>query len=532
MSQGPKGGDRIGTFGSLTPNLSQREREREVPSPLLGERVRVRGSPHAIYWNSSISGLQIGMNGTLRCAIKLAMTRRSKTLVALVGRPNVGKSTLFNLLAGTRKALVEDTPGLTRDRHYQEVRVRDRSFVVVDTGGFEPTSNDILLSQMRTQTEVAIDQADIIVFLGDGKVGVTPSDYEIVRALQQTDKRVYYTVNKIDSEKSEDLAVDFYSLGVEQIFPISAMTGYGTGDFLDVLLEDIPSLDSSEDDASVSGESLVKVAVVGRPNVGKSTLVNLLLGEERLVANPQPGTTRDSIDTVVRYYGKEYLFIDTAGVRRRSRIVDRVEKYSVIKAFRSIDRADIAIVMLDAEEVVTEQDARIAGYAYDRGRGVIIALNKWDLIAKDSRTINEYMEKIRNSLKYLDHAPILTISALKGTRAVKLFGVIDDLYQCFSKRVSTGELNRFLESVVMQNPPGMHRKTKRIKIYYLTQVRAAPPTFMFFSNYPESLHFSYKRFLENRIREAFHFGGSPLKLIFRKRLGKTESRGSQKGVHR
>ncbi|MFH1115933.1 MAG: ribosome biogenesis GTPase Der [Pseudomonadota bacterium] len=463
------------------------------------------------------------------------MARRSKTLVALVGRPNVGKSTFFNMLAGARKALVEDTPGLTRDRHYEEVRVRDKSFVVIDTGGFEPSSNDILLSQMRTQTEVAIDQADIIVFLGDGKAGVTPSDYEIVRSLQQTDKKVYYTVNKIDSEKSEDLAVDFYSLGVGQVFPMSAKTRYGTGDFLDVLLDDIPDDDSPENDALVSDESPespIKIAVVGRPNVGKSTLVNLLLGHERLVANPEPGTTTDAIDTVVKHYGKEYVFIDTAGVRRRSRIVDRVEKYSVIKAFRSIDRADIAIVMLDAREVVTEQDARIAGYAHEKGRGVILALNKWDLIPKDSQTIHGYLEKIRNSLKYLDHAPVLTISALKGTRAVKLFEMIDDLYQCYAKRVSTGELNRFLESVLAQNPPGMHHKTKRIKIYYLTQVRSAPPVFMFFSNYPESLHFSYKRFLENKIREAFDFKGSPLILVFRKRIGRSESQGSRKGPRR
>ncbi|MDQ7782462.1 MAG: ribosome biogenesis GTPase Der [Desulfomonilaceae bacterium] len=460
------------------------------------------------------------------------MARKSKTLVALVGRPNVGKSTLFNLLARKRKALVEDTPGLTRDRHYEDVKVRDKSFVIVDTGGFEPSSDDILLSQMRTQTEVAIDQADIIVYLGDGKVGVTPSDYEIVRALQQTDKKVYYTVNKIDSEKTEDQAVDFYSLGVDRIFPISAMTGYGTGDFLDVLLEDIPLRDVPEDETRVSGDPVVRVAVVGRPNVGKSTLVNLLLGEERLVANPQPGTTRDPIDTVVRFHGKEYVFIDTAGVRRRSRIVDRVEKYSVIKAFRSIDRAHIAVVMLDAEEIVTEQDARIAGYAYEKGRAVILALNKWDLVPKDSNTIKEYLEKVRIALKYLDHAPILTISALTGTRAVKLFGVIDDLYACYRKRVSTGELNRFLASVIVQNPPGMHRKTKRIKIYYLTQVRSGPPTFMFFANYPESIHFSYKRFLENRIREAFDFGGAPLVLTFRKRSGHSESREPRKGVRR
>lgn len=445
------------------------------------------------------------------------MGKGSKKLIALVGRPNVGKSTMFNILAGSRKAIVENTPGLTRDRNYEEVTVRDKSFIVVDTGGFEPTSDDVMLSQMRTQTMVAIEQADIIVFLGDGKVGVTPSDHEIVRCLQQADKPVFYTVNKIDSEKSEDFAVDFYALGVEQVFPVSALTGYGMGDFLDALLEQIPPLAAP---AEGLPDAVIKVAVVGRPNVGKSTLINLLLGEERLVANPVPGTTRDSIDTVVRHYGKDYVFIDTAGVRRRSRIVDRVEKYSVIKAFRSIDRADIAVVLLDAQEGVTEQDARIAGYAYEKGRAVILVLNKWDLVPKDSNTINRYIDDVQRNLKYLDHAPILTLSALKGTRAVKLFSLIDDLAQKYRKRIPTSELNRFLEQVLTQNPPGMHRTTKRIKIYYLTQVRVAPPTFAFFSNYPESIHFSYKRFLENRLRESFDFGGAPLKLVFRKREGK------------
>jgi len=445
------------------------------------------------------------------------MGKGSKKLVALVGRPNVGKSTMFNILAGSRKAIVENTPGLTRDRNYEEVTVRDRSFIVVDTGGFEPTSDDVMLSQMRTQTMVAIEQADIIVFLGDGKVGVTPSDHEIVRCLQQTDKPVFYTVNKIDSEKTEDFAVDFYALGVERVFPVSALTGYGMGDFLDSLVEQTPPLIMAIEGPH---EVVVKVAVVGRPNVGKSTLINLLLGEERLVANPVPGTTRDSIDTVVRHYGKEYLFIDTAGVRRRSRIVDRVEKYSVIKAFRSIDRADIAIVLLDAQEGVTEQDARIAGYAYEKSKAVILVLNKWDLVPKDSNTINIYISDVQRNLKYLDHAPILTLSALKGTRASKLFALIGDLAQKYRKRVPTSELNRFLEQILAQNPPGMHRTTKRIKIYYLTQVRAAPPTFAFFCNYPESIHFSYKRFLENRLREIFDFGGAPLKLVFRKREGR------------
>ena len=441
-------------------------------------------------------------------------------LVALVGRPNVGKSTMFNMLARTRKALVDSTPGLTRDRNYEEVTIRDKSFIVVDTGGFEPTTDDILLSQMRTQTLVAVEQADIIVFLGDGKTGITPSDHEIVRTLQQTEKKVFYAVNKVDSEKQENQAVDFYDLGVELVFPVSAMTGFGMDEFLEALLDMIPA-DPEPLQNESDQDGMTKVAVVGRPNVGKSTLINLLMGEERLVANPEPGTTRDSIDLVVRREGKAYLFIDTAGVRRRARIVDRVEKYSVIKAFRSIDRADVVIVMLDSREIVTEQDARIAGYAYEKGRAVILALNKWDLIEKDSKTIIEYTASVRESLKYLDHAPILTLSALMGTRAPKLFTLIDDLDQRYRKRITTGELNRFLEDTLARNPPGMHHKTKRIKIYYLTQVQIAPPTLMFFCNYPESIHFSYRRFLENRVRETFDFGGAPLKLVFKKRQGKT-----------
>jgi GTPase len=461
------------------------------------------------------------------------MTRSTskKKLVALVGRPNVGKSTMFNMLTKTRKALVENTPGLTRDRNYAEVRIRDKSFTVVDTGGFEPTSEDIMLSQMRTQTLVAIEQADLMIFVGDGKVGITPSDHEIVRTLQQTDKKVYYAVNKIDSEKQEDHAVDFFELGVEPIFPVSAMTGYGMGELIDAILNEIP--EDSAPSAGLIPETAIKVAVVGRPNVGKSTLINLLLGEERLVANPAPGTTRDSIDTVVRREGKEYVFIDTAGIRRRARIVDRLEKFSVIKAFQSIDRAEIAVVMLDSREGVTDQDARIAGYAFEKGRGVILVLNKWDLIPKDSTTINDYIANVRESLKYLEFAPILTMSAGTGTRAVKLFGLIEDLYARYTKRINTAELNKFISDIVVRHPPGMFRKTKRIKIYYLTQVSIAPPTFMFFCNYPESIHFSYKRFLENRLRESFDFGSAPLRLVFKKRVGRfaeqnTSSRGRKK----
>jgi GTP-binding protein len=448
----------------------------------------------------------------------------AQKIVALVGRPNVGKSTMFNLLARARKALVEDSPGLTRDRNYAEVTVRDRSFIVIDTGGFEPTSDDVMLSQMRTQTLVAIEEADFIIYLGDGKVGVTPSDYEIVRTLEQTDKRVFYTVNKIDSEKQEGLAFDFYALGVDRIIPVSAMTGYGMDDLFDALLREIPVQDLPDIQGELFPASVVKVAVVGRPNVGKSTLINLLLGRERLVANPEPGTTRDSIDTIVRHHGKEYLFIDTAGIRRRSRIVDRVEKYSVVKAFRSIDRADIVLLLMDATEPVTEQDARIAGYAFEKYRGIVLVLNKWDLLEKDSNTHPEYVAKVRRGLKYIDHAPVLTVSALKGKRASKIFPIIDDLNRRYRTRISTSELNRLLEAILVEHPPGLHRGSKRIKIYYLTQPRVAPPTFAFFCNYPESIHFSYRRYLENRIRRAFDFGGSPIKLVLRKRGEKPSRR--------
>ncbi len=456
------------------------------------------------------------------CVKTSPMAKRSaKRLVALVGRPNVGKSTLFNMLVGYRKALAQDTPGLTRDRHYADAVVRDKVFTLVDTGGFEPTSDDIMLSQMRAQTMLAMEQADIIVFLSDGKVGVTPSDNEIVKILRQAKKPVIYAVNKVDSEKREDLALDFHSYGVDEIFPISAITGYGMDDLLEALLKHIPESHTIEN--QTNDAHIPRIAVVGRPNCGKSTLVNLLLGQERMVANPEPGTTRDSIDSIVKRDGKEYLFIDTAGVRRRSRVVDLVEKYSVIKAFQSVDRAHITLLMMDSTEPATEQDARIAGYAYEKGRGVILLLNKWDAIPKDSNTHSKYVELTRRELKYLDHAPILTISALEGTRVPRIFNLIDEIYENYRKRVPTWELNKFLEKALSEHPPGLHRNSKRIKIYYITQVKTGPATFAFFCNYPESIHFSYKRFLENRIRETFDFKGAPIKTLFRKRKGKGEN---------
>ncbi len=449
------------------------------------------------------------------------MARKSKKLVALVGRPNVGKSTLFNRLVGSRKAIVHDTPGLTRDRNYSDVTIDGKSFVIVDTGGFEPSTADEVLAQMRTQTMVAVEQADIIVFLGDGHVGLTPSDNEIVRILQKTDKKVFYVVNKIDSEKSESSSVDFFRLGVEPLYTLSATTKYGLSDFVEALLEEIESEPPDPVRDTLEETVIPRVAVVGRPNVGKSTLINLLLGEERLVANPTPGTTRDSIDTIVRREGREYLFIDTAGIRRKARISDSVETFSVIKAFRSIDRADVALVMLDAHELVTDQDARIAGYAHEKGNCVILAINKWDTIQKDSKTFDHCVSEVKRCLKFLDFAPVVSISALEGTRCVKIFDLIDDLFNRYRKRVSTGTLNKFLETVLIEHPPGMRAKYRKNKIYYVTQSRVAPPTFTFFCNYPEAIHFSYRRYLENRLRDYFEFGGSPLKLIFKKRVGKT-----------
>ncbi len=478
------------------------------------------------YMNLRLFFQQFNLNDYIKLSIlwyKIVMVKKRKKIVALVGRPNVGKSTLFNRLAGSRKAIVDDTPGLTRDRNYADVTIDDKSFVIVDTGGFEPKTDDDILVQMRTQTMVAVEQADIVVFMGDGQVGLTPSDEEIVRTLQKTSKKIFYVVNKIDSEKQEANFADFFQLGVEPIHVISAQTRYGLRDFLDVLIEEIDSETPDPVAETLSELTVPRIAVVGRPNVGKSTFINLLIGEERLVANPTPGTTRDSIDTIVRRNGKGYLFIDTAGIRRRSRISDRVETYSVQKAFRSIDRSDIALVLLDPEELVTDQDARIAGYAHDRSRCVILAINKWDTIKKEQNTFDRCVDEVKRCLKFLDFAPIISISALQGTRCAKVFDLIDKIFDKYRKRISTATLNKFLETILAQHPPGMLHRSKKVKIYYVTQGRVAPPVFTFFCNFPEAIHFSYRRFLENRLREYFDFGGSPLKLVFRKRVGKTQT---------
>jgi GTPase len=442
--------------------------------------------------------------------------KNSKPVVALVGRPNVGKSTMFNRLVGRRKALVDSTPGLTRDRNYAAASVADIPFMVVDTGGFERDTDGTLLSQMRAQTMFAVEEADAVVFIADAKTGLTHSDKDIVRILQRSHKDIIYVVNKVDSEKQEPQALDFCELGAPFI-ALSARTGYGFDDLRDTLAATLRGIDLNEAEEAVPEQGPVKVAVVGRPNVGKSTLINLLLGEERLVANPEPGTTRDSIDTLVKRGNREYLFIDTAGIRRKSRIEDRAEKFSAIKAFQSIDRADIVLVMMDASEPATDQDVRIAGHAHEASRGVILVLNKWDLVPKEAQDHDEFIDKVRFKIKFLDHSPIVTISAVKGTRAVKLFDLVDHLNECRLKRVTTGELNRFIQNMVKTHPPGMFHNHKPVKFLFVTQVQVGPPTFVFSCNYPEALHFSYIRFIENRIREAFGFDGAPIKLILRKR---------------
>ncbi len=443
-----------------------------------------------------------------------------KPLVALVGRPNVGKSTLFNRLLGHRRAIVDDTPGVTRDRNYAQISRFDKPFILIDTGGFEPVTEDRLLQQMREQSALAMEEADVIVFMMDARSGLTPADTEVAEMLRRVEKPVLYVVNKVDGDKLENESAEFYSLGIENLFTISAEHNRGVYDLVEKLMELLPA-DTGQEET----EEITRVAVVGRPNVGKSSLVNRLLGFERMVANPTAGTTRDSVDTIFTCNRKRYLLIDTAGIRRKGKTTEKLEKYSVVDALRSIERADVVLVVIDALEGITEQDERIAGYVHEAAKCCVFVVNKWDLVPKDNSTFGVYVEKIRTGFKYMPYAPIVFVSAKTGQRTGKIMASVDDVMAQYCRRISTSDLNRvFSEATSSHHAPLAHGR--RVKFYFATQVAVRPPTFVIFTNQPDSIHFSYERYLSNRFREAFGFEGTPLRLIFRGREKGGDSRRS------
>lgn len=440
------------------------------------------------------------------------MAMKKKPIVAVVGRPNVGKSTLFNALAGRRIAIVQDTPGVTRDRIYTDVSWLDRTFTLIDTGGIEPDSKDVILSQMRAQAQIAIDTADVILFLVDVQQGLVDADSKVADMLRRSRKPVVLVVNKVDSDQKYMADVyEFYNLGMGEPVPISAANKMGLGDMLDAVLTHFG--DTEEEDTE---DERPRIAIVGKPNVGKSSLINRLLGENRLIVSDIAGTTRDAVDTEIKHNGKEYVFIDTAGIRRKNKIKEELEHYMIVRAVSAIERADIVVLVIDGVEGVTEQDAKIAGIAHERGKAVIIAVNKWDAVEKDDKTIYKMTEKIRNTLSYMPYAEILFLSALTGQRLNKLFDTVDMVNENHAMRVSTGVLNEIMtEAAAMQQPPS--DKGRRLKLFYITQVAVKPPTFVIFVNDKELMHFSYTRYIENQIRETFGFRGTPLRFIIRER---------------
>ena len=439
----------------------------------------------------------------------------SKPVVAIVGRPNVGKSTLFNALAGEMISIVKDTPGVTRDRIYADVTWLDKEFTMIDTGGIEPDSKDIILSQMREQAQIAIDTADVIIFITDVKQGLVDADSKVADMLRRSGKPVVLVVNKVDNfDKYMADVYEFYNLGIGDPVPISAASRLGLGDMLDIVAENFP-----EGSAQAEDDDRPRVAIVGKPNVGKSSIINKLLGENRAIVSDIAGTTRDAIDTEILHNGKEYIFIDTAGLRRKNKIKEELERYSIIRTVTAVERADVVLMVIDATEGVTEQDAKIAGIAHERGKGVIIVVNKWDAIEKNDRTMREYESDIRQVLSYMPYAEIMYVSAATGQRLNRLYDMIDMVIENQTLRIATGVLNEIMtEAVAMQQPPS--DKGKRLKLYYITQVAVKPPTFVIFVNDKELMHFSYTRYLENKIREAFGFRGTSLKFFIRERKEK------------
>ena len=439
----------------------------------------------------------------------------SKPIVAIVGRPNVGKSTLFNALAGGNISIVKDTPGVTRDRIYADVEWLNYSFTLIDTGGIEPDTNDVILAQMRDQAQIAIDTADVIIFITDVKQGLVDSDAKVADMLRRSKKPVILVVNKVDHFERQMMDVyEFYNLGIGEPHAISASSKLGLGDMLDEVVKEFPVQEEQEEE-----DEIPHIAIVGKPNVGKSSLVNKLLGENRVIVSDIAGTTRDAIDTKITWQDRDYIFIDTAGLRRKSKVKEELERYSVIRTVTAVERADVVLVLIDAQEGITEQDAKIAGIAHERGKGVIVAVNKWDAVEKDDKTIYKYTNKIREVLSFMPYAEILFISAKTGLRISRMFEAIDMVIENQTLRIQTGVLNEILtEAVAMQQPPS--DKGKRLKIFYMTQVAVKPPTFVIFVNSKELMHFSYTRYLENKIRDAFGFRGTSLKFIVRERKEK------------
>lgn len=439
----------------------------------------------------------------------------NKPVVAVVGRPNVGKSTLFNALAGSRISIVEDTPGVTRDRIYADITWLNYQFNLVDTGGIEPESNDIILSRMREQAETAIMTADVILFLTDVRQGLVDADFKVADMLRRSGRPVLLIVNKVDSfEKFMPDVYEFYNLGLGDPIPVSAAGKLGLGEMLDEIVKLFPEPQEAEEE-----DERPKIAVIGKPNAGKSSIINKLLGEERVIVSPIAGTTRDAIDTTIVRNGQEYVFIDTAGLRRKSKIKEELERYSIIRTVTAVERCDVAVLIIDATEGITEQDAKIAGIAHERGKGVIIAVNKWDLVEKDNHTMKEFTDKIWQKLSYMPYAELIFLSAKTGQRLPKLFDMIDAVIENCALRVQTGVLNEILtEAMAMKQPPS--DKGKRLRIYYITQVSVKPPTFVMFVNDKNLTHFSYTRYIENQIRTTFGFRGTPVRFIYRERKEK------------
>ncbi len=450
-----------------------------------------------------------------------------KPVVALVGRPNVGKSTLFNRITRSKRALVDDFPGVTRDRHYCDAVWKDVEFTLVDTGGFLLLDDDSFASEIREHVEMAISEADIIVFVLDGRTGLSPFDKDLADRLRRISKPVFYIVNKIESKRQHHELFEFYSLGIEKLYPVSAEHGIGIDVFLDDLVSIFPDDDFQQE---VENQDEICIAVAGRPNVGKSSLINRLFGEKRVVVSDRPGTTRDSVDLVVEHKGKRFRLIDTAGIRRKGKVKGKIEKFSVLKSLKSLDVCDVALILIDADDGITDQDITIAGYAHDRGCGAIFLLNKWDLLSPDRKDQKKYFEQLGIKAKFLSYAPALTISALTGLRVHKIFNLVERVYKEFAYRINTGLLNRIIEDAVFRSEPSLH-KGKRLKFYYATQVAVRPPTIVCFVNYPDAVHFSYKRYLLNQIREMAELYSTPIRLYFRERTGKIDfsSRNAVKG---